>query len=84
MCYEMDFFVAAKKFVAGIQFCRSATSFGSDNFFMKRPPGLVVTRASCYSCVFSKTRRQQEFSIISDEKNFKPNLHAKFGDHIRQ
>ena len=38
--YEMDFFVAAKKFVAGIQFCRSATCFGSDNFFMKRPPGL--------------------------------------------
>ena len=32
------FFVAAKKFVAGIQFCRSATSFGSDIFFMKRPP----------------------------------------------
>ena len=29
------FFVAAKKFVAGIQF---ATSFGSDNVFMKRPP----------------------------------------------
>ena len=24
------------------------------------PPGLVVTRASCYSCVFSKTGRQQE------------------------
>ena len=32
-------------------------------------PGLVVTRASCYSCVFSKTRREQEFSVISDEKN---------------
>ena len=39
MCYEIDFFVAAKKFVAGIQFCRSATSFGSDKSFMKRPPG---------------------------------------------
>ena len=34
------FFVAAKKFVAGIQFCRSATSFGSDKFFMKRPAGV--------------------------------------------
>ena len=32
--------------------------------FMKYPPGLVVTRASCYSCVFSKNRRQQEFSVI--------------------
>ena len=75
------FFVAAKKFVAGIQFCRSATSFGSDNFFfMKRPPGLVVTRTSCYSCVFSKTRKQQELSVMSYEKYFKPTLHAKFGD----
>ena len=52
--------------------------------FMKYPPGLVVTRASYYSCVFSKTRREQEFSVISDEKNFKPTLDAKFGDHIRQ
>ena len=46
--------------------------------------GLVVTRASCYSCVFSETRRQQEFSVISDEKHFKPTLHAKFGDHMWQ
>ena len=40
--YEMDFFVAAKKFVAGILFCRSATSFHSaaTKCFMKRPPGL--------------------------------------------
>ena len=45
---------------------------------MKRPPGLVVTGASCYSCVFSPTRRQQEFSVsvISNEKHFKPTLHA--------
>ena len=41
ICYEIDFFfVAAMKFVAGIQFCRSATTFGSDKSFMKRPPGL--------------------------------------------
>ena len=55
----------------------------SDDKFheMPPPPVLVVTRASCYSCVFSKTRRQQEFSVISDEKHFKPTLHAKFGDH---
>ena len=32
------------------------------NIFVKHPPGLVVTRASCYSCVFSKTRRQHEMS----------------------
>ena len=52
--------------------------------FMKHPPGLVVTRASCYSCVFSKTRRQQKSLVIQDEKHFKPTLHTKFGDHIRQ
>ena len=40
--------------------------------------GLVVTRASCYSCIFSKTRRQQEFLVISNEKHIKPTLHAKF------
>ena len=35
--------------------------------------GLVVTRASCYSCVFSKTRILQEFSVISDEKKIQTN-----------
>ena len=45
---------------------------------------LLYTRASCYSCVFSKTRKPQEFSVISDEEPFKPTLHAKFGDHIPQ
>ena len=56
LCYEMDFFVAAKKFVAGIQFCRSATSFGSDNFFMKRPPGLVVTIFTFWSIYPAKEK----------------------------
>ena len=47
-------------------------------------PGLVVTRASCYNCVFSKTRKQQEFSVMSLEKYLKPTLRTKFGDYRRQ
>ena len=53
------------------------------HFKVECTPG-VVSRASCYSCVFSKTTRQEEFSVISDEKHFKPTLHAKFGNHVRQ
>ena len=54
MCYEIDFFfffVAAKKFVAGIQFCRSATGFGSDNFFMKRPPSPLLCLLQLQYCL---------------------------------
>ena len=69
MCYEMDFFVAAKKFVAGIQFCRSATSFGSDTFFMKRPPpGLVYTsilfHVYLFSFFFANTMIFDKYSIV--------------------
>ena len=85
MCYEMDFFFCRCKEIC----CWNPILSLSDKFwqrqvFYETPPGLVVTRASCYSCVFSKTRRQQEFSVISDEKHFKTALHRKFGDHIRQ
>ena len=45
---------------------------------------MVVTRVSCYSFFFSKTRRQNEFSVISYETYFKPSLNAKFGDDKRQ
>ena len=74
MCYEMDF----------LSLQRNLSLESNLNFLWNAPPGLVVTRASCYSCVFSKTRRQQDFSVMSDEKHFKPTLHAKLGDHIRQ
>ena len=42
------------------------------------------TGSSCYSCVLSKTRREQEFSVMSYEKYFQPTLHEKFGDNRRQ
>ena len=58
--------------------------FWQRQVFYETPPGLVVTRATCYSCVFSITRRQQEFLVIPDEEYFKPTLHAKFWDHLRQ
>ena len=43
-------FVAEKKFVAGIQFCRSATSFGNDKSFYETPPP-PPPGPSCFSFV---------------------------------
>ena len=49
-----------------------AATLKSIQVTIKGRPGLVVTRARCYSCVFSKTGRQQEFSVMSYEKYIKP------------
>ena len=64
------FFVAAKKIVAGIQFCRSATSFGSDKFFNETPPPPV-------SLTFSRQQNNNETKFLFNLRTFLSLAHAQ-------